>query len=290
MRIGAVVPQLEIGNDPAQITAYGQAAEALGYAHLIAYDHVLGAHPDRPGGWRGPYTHRHAFHEPFVLFGFLAGVTSRIEFAPGVIVLPQRQTALVAKQAAELDVLSRGRVRLGVGLGWNAVEYEALGEDFHNRGRRIEEQITVLRSLWTQELVDIRGQWHRIDRAGLNPMPVQRPIPIWMGGSAEAALRRIARVADGWMALIPPREDVRERVERFASYVAEAGREQGVVGLEFRVSASLGGPEVWKKAVDLFAAVGATHLGFNTMGAGFETVDAHIAALERFQHVVAVRR
>ncbi len=289
MRIGAVFPQLEIGNDPAQIKEYAQAAEAMGYAHLVAYDHVVGAHPERPGGWRGPYTHRDAFHEPFVLFGFLGAVTSRIEFVPGVIILPQRQTVLVAKQAAELDVLSGGRLRLGVGLGWNAVEYEALNENFRNRGRRIEEQIAVLRLLWTNEVVDYKGQWHRIDRAGLKPLPVQRPIPIWMGGFADPALRRIARLADGWIALVPPRERSREVIERFRTYVREAGREPASVGLETRISASIGTPDVWAQALAFFSAAGANYIEFNTMGAGYKTVDQHVQALRTFWDVATVR-
>ncbi len=289
MHIGAVFPQLEIGNDPAQIKAYAQAAEAMGYTHLVAYDHVVGAHPDRPGGWRGPYTYRDAFHEPFVLFGFLAAVTSRIEFVPGVIILPQRQTVLVAKQAAELDVLSRGRLRLGVGLGWNAVEYEALNEDFRNRGRRIEEQIALLRQLWTNDIADFKGQWHRIDRAGLNPLPVQRPIPIWMGGFADPALRRIARLADGWIALVPPREQSREVIERFRTYVREAGREPAAVGLETRISASIGTPDVWAQALTFFSEAGANYIEFNTMKAGYKTVDQHIEALRMFWEVATVK-
>ncbi|HEY9325316.1 MAG TPA: LLM class F420-dependent oxidoreductase, partial [Candidatus Limnocylindria bacterium] len=182
MRVGAVFPQLEIGTDPDAIAKYARTVEDLGYDHLVIFDHVLGADANRPGGWTGAYDHRSMFHEPFVLYGYLAAVTSRLRLATAVLVLGQRQTALVAKQAAEVDVLSRGRLTLGVGIGWNAVEYEALGESFTNRGRRIEEQIAVLRALWTQEVVDFKGRWHRIDRAGIDPLPVQRPIPIWMGG------------------------------------------------------------------------------------------------------------
>jgi probable F420-dependent oxidoreductase len=287
MRVGVVFPQLEIGNDPAQIKAYAQAAESLGYSTIVAFDHVLGAHPDRPGGWQGPYTHQSAFHEPLVLFAFLAAVTQRIQFAPGVIILPQRQTALVAKQAAELDVLSAGRFRLGVGLGWNRVEYEALNENFKNRARRIEEQIVVLRLLWTQEVVDYRGQWHRIDRAGLNPMPVQRPIPIWMGGNAEPAVRRIARLADGWMSHLhlSPEPDRRARIEAFRTWVREAGRDPAGVGIQARVQAAKGDPASWAKLAASLIAAGADHLEFNTMGAGYKTVDDHIAAIRRFREV-----
>src|SRR5712671_7790587 len=182
MHYGVVFPQIEFGNDPHAIKDYAQAAEGLGYDYLLVYDHVLSAHPDREPKLTGPYTHEDPFHEPMVFFGFLAGVTTRLELTTGILILPQRQTALVAKQAAEVDVLSRGRLRLGVGLGWNYVEYEALGMSFTDRGKRIEEQIAVLRALWTQEVVDFKGRWHRIDRAGINPPPVQRPIPLWMGG------------------------------------------------------------------------------------------------------------
>jgi probable F420-dependent oxidoreductase len=182
MKIGAVYPQTEYGNDPVAIRDYAQTAEGLGFSHVVAYDHILGANPNRPGGWQGPYTYQSAFQEPFVLFSFMAAATHTLEFTPGIIILPQRQTALVAKQAATLDVLSGGRLRLGVGLGWNEVEYISLGEDFHTRGQRIEEQLLLLRQLWTQPLVEFSGSWHTIPDAGINPLPVQRPIPIWFGG------------------------------------------------------------------------------------------------------------
>src|SRR6266852_9674563 len=190
MNVGVVLPQTEIGNDPAAIKAYAEAVENMGFTHILVFDHVLGANPERPGGWKGPYTYRHGFHEPFVLFGFLAAATHRIELVTGVVILPQRQTALVAKQAAAVDVLSGGRLRLGIGVGWNPVEFEALGENFKNRGKRVEEQLEVMRLLWTKELVTYEGQWHRVPDAGINPLPVQRPIPVWMGGESEAVLRR----------------------------------------------------------------------------------------------------
>src|SRR6266550_7850766 len=179
MQIGVTFPQTEIGADPIVIRDYAQTVEGLGYSHLVAFDHVLGADPTHRPGWQG-YTYRQMFHEPFVLFGYLAALT-HLELVPAVIILPQRQTALVAKQAAEIDILTGGRLRLGVGLGWNFVEFEALGEDFRNRGRRAEEQIEVLRRLWTEPVVDFDGRWHRIPAAGINPLPVQRPIPIWIG-------------------------------------------------------------------------------------------------------------
>src|SRR6185436_13789954 len=167
--------------------------------------------------------HEHPFHEPMVLFGFLAGVTAHLQLTTGILILPQRQTALVAKQAAEIDVLSNGRLRLGVGLGWNHVEYEALGMDFRTRGRRVEEQVEVLRKLWTEPLVTYRGTGHVIDNAGLNPMPVQRPIPIWFGGSAEPALKRAARLGDGWMpAGRQPDDAMKRMIEQLESYLEQA--------------------------------------------------------------------
>src|SRR5213593_1144737 len=225
MKYGVVFPQIEFGNDPQAIKDYGQAAEALGYDYLLVYDHVLGAHPNREPKLTGPYTHQDPFHEPMVLFGFLAAVTTRLQLTTGILILPQRQTVLVAKQAAEIDVLSSGRLRLGIGLGWNYVEYDALNETFENRGRRSAEQIEVLRALWTQQVVDFRGKFHRISHAGLNPMPIQRPIPIWFGvGSRdhavppEAALRRIARLADGWSPNLTPDAQGQAIVARVHGY------------------------------------------------------------------------
>src|SRR5215510_655919 len=181
MKFGVIFPQTEIGTDPAAIRDYAQAAEALDYDHIMAFDHVLGANTESRPGWNPPYAHRDSFYEPFVLFSYIAGFTIKIGLVPGVIILPQRQTALVAKQAAVVDVLSRGRLRLGIGIGWNFVEYDALGENFHTRGRRVEEQIEVLRKLWTQPLVTHKSVEHVIDNAGLNPLAVRRPIPIWFG-------------------------------------------------------------------------------------------------------------
>jgi probable F420-dependent oxidoreductase len=282
MKIGVVFPQTEFGNNPSAIKDYAQAVEQMGYTHIIAYDHVLGANPNRPGGWTGPYTHDSAFQEPFVLFAFMAAVTDRIEFCPGVIILPQRQTALVAKQTATLDVLCGGRLRLGVGLGWNAVEYQALNENFHNRGKRIEEQVAVLRELWTKPLVTFDGRWHHILDAGLNPMPVQRPIPLWFGGTAEPALRRIARLADGW--LINQRETAagRPAIEKMRGYLEEAGRSPADFGLEARIPYGNGNPAEWRQAADEWRVLGATHLSINTMGQGFATPQAHLNALAEF--------
>ncbi|HEV8655213.1 MAG TPA: LLM class F420-dependent oxidoreductase [Candidatus Limnocylindria bacterium] len=293
MQVGAVFPQLEIGTDPDAIAKFARTVEELGYDHIVIFDHVLGADSDRPGGWTGVYDHRSMFHEPFVLYGYLAAITSRLKLATAVIVLGQRQTALVAKQAAEVDVLSRGRLILGVGIGWNRVEYEALGMRFTDRGRRIEEQIAVLRALWTQEVADFTGRWHRIDRAGLSPLPVQRPIPLWMGGGwdrqkrtvIEPALRRIARIADGWFTHLPANEDGRAGMEAFRRFVEEAGRDPAKVPVEGRLPAR-GGPDEWKRGLAAFRQMGMTSVELNTMGAGFRSLDEHLDALRLFRGLV----
>ena len=294
MRVGAVFPQLEIGTDPDVIARYARTVEELGYDHLVIFDHVLGADANRPGGWTGAYDHRSMFHEPLVLFGYLAAITTRLGLATAVLVLPQRQTALVAKQAAEVDILSRGRLILGVGIGWNQVEYEALGMSFTNRGRRIEEQIALLRALWTQEVVEFEGRWHRIARAGINPVPVQRPIPIWMGGgwdrqkrtTVETALRRIARLADGWFTHLPPNEDGRTGMEDFRRLVREEGRDPAKVPVEGRLPAAGSGPDEWKRGIDAFRQMGMTSVELNTMGAGYRAVDEHLDALRRFRELI----
>jgi probable F420-dependent oxidoreductase len=287
MRIGVVFPQTEIGTDPAGIRDFAQAAEELGYRHILAYDHVIGANPASRPGWHPPYTYQEPFHEPFVLFGYLAGLTKKLELVTGVIILPQRQTVLVAKQAAALDVLSGGRLRLGIGIGWNPVEYEALGENFHNRGRRSEEQVEVMRMLWTQELVTFRGQWHKITDAGLNPLPLQRPIPIWFGGSDDRALRRLARLGDGWFPLLRPDDKCRAVIDRIHSYAREAGREPQSIGIEGRTSIAEGTAETWVKDIAAWRTLGATHMTVNTMKAGLKTPADHIAAIRSFKEATA---
>ncbi len=284
MKIGVVFPQVEIGTDPAAIRDYAQAVEGMGYGHILAFDHVLGANPDRPGGWMRPYTYRHAFHEPFVLFGFLAAVTRRVELVTGILILPQRQTALVAKQAAAVDVLSGGRLRLGVAVGWNPVEFEALGEEFGNRGRRIEEQIEVMRALWTRELVTLHGQWHRIPDAGINPLPVQRPIPVWMGGESEPVLRRAARLADGWLPHFRPGPQSQAIVDRLHGYIRDAGRSPQAFGIEGRLTVSQVPPPEWAKELTAWRAMhGVTHLCVHTVGLGLKTPDDHVEMLRRFK-------
>src|SRR5215217_3841598 len=234
MQLGVTFPQLEIGSDPGIIREYAQTAQDVGYDYLLAYDHVLGAETTNRPGWKG-YTSKDQFHEPFVLFGYLAGVAPKLAYVPGVIILPQRQTTLVAKQAAEVDVLTGGTFRLGIGVGWNPVEYEALGEDFTTRGRRVEEQMEVLRLLWTQPIVTFEGKYHRITEAGLNPMPVQRPIPIWIGGMAEVALERTARLADGWFPLGRLDEAMRQKIGFLRDQTEAAGRPRDAVGIDARI-------------------------------------------------------
>ncbi len=287
MNIGVVFPQVEIGPDPVAIREYAQAVEAMGYTHILAFDHVLGANPDRPGGWKGPYTYRHSFHEPFVLFGFLAAATRRVELVTGILILPQRQTALVAKQAAAVDVLSGGRLRLGVAVGWNPVEFEALGENFKNRGRRIEEQIEVMRALWTNELITFEGRWHRVPDAGINPLPIQRPIPIWMGGESEVVVRRAARLADGWLPHFRPGAEAQAIVDRLHGHIKEAGRDPGKFGIEGRMTLAQVPPEQRTKELAEWRAMrGITHLCIHTAGLGLNTPDEHVRTLERFKKEV----
>lgn len=278
MRVGAVFPQTEFGNDPGLIRDYAQTAEALGFKHVVAYDHVLGANADRDRpGWTGYYTHRHAFHEPFVLFGYMAAVTQTIEFATGILILPQRQTALVAKQAAALDVLSGGRLRLGVGLGWNSVEFEALNVEFRTRGPLIEEQAQILRRLWTEPLVEFRGRWHSLPDAGLNPLPVQRPIPLWFGGYAAAAVKRLARLADGWIMGYSTVDETRGWLAVLDGYLAQAGRSRADFGLEAVVSYP--GREACRQAALDWQTLGLTHLSFDPMGLGLSTAAEHLQVL-----------
>jgi probable F420-dependent oxidoreductase len=277
-RIGVVFPQTEIDAAVGAVRAYARRVEELGFSHVLAYDHVLGADPTVHQGWAGPYDVHTTFHEPFVLFGYLAGITS-LELVTGIIILPQRQTALVAKQAAEVDLLCEGRLRLGVGLGWNAVEYEALGKDFSDRGARSDEQVTLLRRLWTEQTVTHHGRHERVTGAGIAPLPLQRPIPIWFGAATPPAYRRAGRLGDGWFPLVPPGpklEEAKAIVERAA---IEAGRDPASLGMEGRANWGAGGVDQLIQHVERWRRAGATHLSINTMGAGFDSVDDHLEAL-----------
>lgn len=289
MQIGVVFPQIEFGNDPIAVREYAQTVEALGYTHVLAYDHVLGANPERPGGWNGPYTHLTPFHEPFLLFSYMAAVTTRLGFITGVIILPQRQTALVAKQAATLDLLSGGRFRLGVGIGWNAVEYEALGEEFRTRGRRSEAQIALLRQLWTAPLVTVHDEWHDISDAGLNPLPVQQPIPIWLGGHADALLARVARIGDGWLPNYRTAHEAQDALAALDGYLAQQGRTRRDIGIEPRLHYQDGPPERWRQTVAEWCDAGAGYFSLNTMGCGFSTPAQHLRALETFAQALKLK-
>ncbi len=284
MQIGVTYPQLELGADPAAIRDFAQAAEQAGFDYLLAYDHVLGADPSKHN-LSGPYTHESLFHEPFVLFGYLAAVTERIGLVTGIIILPQRQTALVAKQAAEVDILSGGRLTLGIGIGWNQVEYEGLGQDFRTRGRRSEEQVQLLRRLWEEPLVTFEGEFDTIRDAGIHPRPNRR-IPIWFGGGAESVLRRIGRYGDGWLTLggntAEQRADLVARFDRAREYAREAGRDGDAISLIGRAEAGLGPVEHQLGQAAAWQDSGATHVTLNTMNAGFTTPQQHIDAITAF--------
>lgn len=277
MQVGVVFPQVEIGSDPGAIRAYADAISALGYRHVLAYDHVVGADPTVHAGWKGPYDIHSTFHEPMVLFGYLAGI-SDLELVTGIVIAPQRQTVLLAKQAAEVDVLTEGRLRLGVGLGWNRLEYEALGKEFSDRSKRLVEQVTLLRRLWSEESVTFDGTYERVHGVGLAPMPVQRPIPIWFGGTAESALRRIGRLADGWFPQAPLGPNLDQAIAIVTKSSEEAGRPP--IPFEGRVTVTSDQGPV-EQQVSGWRDVGAQYLSLNTMGQGFDTVDKHIAALSR---------
>ena len=288
MQIGVVFPQTELGGSPTAVRTYAEGVEALGFSHLLAYDHVLGADPEAHHPWKGPYDVRTTFHEPFVMFGFLAGFT-QLELVTGIIILPQRQTALVAKQAAEVDLLTGGRFRLGVGAGWNPVEYEALGESFHTRGKRFDEQIPLLRRLWTEEVVTHDGGFDQVTGAGLAPMPVQRPIPIWVGGQSAPAYRRMGRLADGWFPQVRPGPPLEEALAIIGEAAEEAGRDPAAIGMEGRVSWTSDGVEKLVDHVGRWQAAGASHLTINTMGAGLANVDEHLEVLATTAEAVGVR-
>jgi len=277
MQIGVVFPQTEIGPDGGAVRSYGQRVEELGFRHVLAYDHVLGADRAVHRGWDRPYDSATTFHEPLVMFGFLAALTS-LELVTGIIILPQRQTALVAKQAAEVDLLSGGRLRLGVGLGWNYVEYEALGQDFATRGRRIEEQVALMRRLWTEPSLSHAGTFDRITGAGIAPLPVQRPIPVWFGAQSAPAYRRAGRLADGWFPQVQPGPELDQARAVVSQAATEAGRDPATLGMEGRITWRGDAGELAGQAAR-WQDAGASHVSINTMGAGLATLDDHLAAL-----------
>jgi probable F420-dependent oxidoreductase len=288
MQIGAIFPHIQMGSDPAVIRDYAQAAEALGYSHIQTYEHVLGADPERPGGWSGIFDLNSSFLEPMVLFTFMAAVTTRIGFLPAIIILPQRQTVLVAKQAATLDRLSGGRLRSGVGIGWNELEYEALDQNFKDRGRRVDEQVDVLRKLWTQRSLDYEGRWHRINRAGIWPLPVQQPIPVWVGGHSDYGLKRAARIGDGWVSsggTVPVLVDL---VERLRVHVKAAGRSVEDFGVELRIPYGDGNPDTWQEGVNTFRDLKIDYMCFDPAGGGqLKSPAEYIDGLRRFKESVS---
>lgn len=294
MRIGVTFPQTEFGNDPIAIRDYAQAVEGLGYTHLLAYDHVLSADWSKRPGESGTYGLDDPFHEVFVLLGYLAGLTERLELVTGVLILPQRQTALVAKQAAEVDLLSGGRLRLGVGVGWNTVEYQGLDKPFANRGARSEEQIALLRTLWSAPSITFEGRWERVIDAGINPLPrpsgpgTGRPIPIWIGGYVDATLRRVGELGDGWFPWREPNDTMRAAIDRIHEVALAAGRDPGQIGLEPQLSLADKEPAAWLPFVEGWRALGATHLCVNTMRRGYTTPAEHLAAITRVAEALGV--
>lgn len=285
MEFGTVLPQLEIGHDPQTLVDYAERVETAGYEHLLAYDHVLGVNPDREG-WDGPYDFEDSFHEPLTTYSYLAGQTDKLTFVTGILVLPQRQTALVAKQAAQLDRFTDGNFRMGVGVGWNEPEYVALGEEFSTRGRRIEEQVEVLRALWTDELVEFDGEFHEIPDAGIHPRPVQRPIPLWMGGMADPVKRRVARLADGWMPQFQPGDEAEDHLADLYDYAEEVGRQPDDIGLSGRMYAVPGEADEWVERAQAWQNLGADYLSLTTMYQGLEG-EEHTAHLEEVAEVLS---
>jgi probable F420-dependent oxidoreductase len=293
MKLGYTMPLVDTGGDPAVVRDVAQTAEGLGYHTLAAPDHVLGVNAaSRPGWTRN--TSKDFFHDPFVMFGFLAACTKTLEFSTQVMILAQRQTALVAKQAASLDVLSGGRFRFGIGIGWNEVEFVGLNESFKNRGRRSEEQVQVMQALWAEPHVTFKGQWHTIDDAGINPLPTRRRIPIWFGGHEDVTLRRIAKWGDGWIMLAHGQAEAKAEFEKLRRYTKEAGRDPTAIGLEVWVSTGEGGPDDWRREFSAWKALGVTHVTVNSTYArgphkriAGRTVAAHMEAMRQYRSAVA---
>lgn len=285
MQIGAVLPHNEIGTDPGAIKAYLQGLEALGVTHLLAYDHVLGVTRERPGGFEGPYDYQVAFHEPLTFFAFAAGVTSTLDLVSAVIILPQRQAVLVAKQAAEVAVLSGNRLRLGIGTGWNTAEYQALGVPFTGRGRLQAEQIDVMRRLWAEDIVNFAGEFHTIEWSGINPRPTA-PIPIWFGGGAPAMLRRCAEVGDGWMPLGGANDKAEAALALMQAHRAAIGRTTPF-GIQAQAQFAGGTPERWQSHAEKWRALGATHLAIATHNAGPTDADGHLDRVRQYLDAVS---
>jgi probable F420-dependent oxidoreductase len=285
VQIGAVLSQGEIGGDIGGLRAYAQAVQDLGYDFLVAADHVVGADPAEYPDLERVYPIDSLLHEPLTLFAFLAGVAPRLGFLSSVVILPQRQTFLVAKQATEIDLLTNGRFRLGVGIGWNPVEFEALGIRFQDRARRFEEQIALLRRLWTERVVTLEGRYHTVRASGINPRPIQQPIPIWIGASAEKAVKRATRIADGYLPLRPLEGGWEVTMDKVRGWLHEAGRNPASFGIEGRLNAGTGTPDDWRKTVEMWRGFGASHLSVGTGGAG--GLDAHVQRLREVRSLLS---
>ena len=294
MQLGSLIPQNDIGGTPAALKAFAQAAEGLGYHFLEAADHVLGVNVASRPDWGNRNTSADWFHDPFVMFGYLSGVTS-LAFSTGVLILAQRQAALVAKQVASLDVLCEGRFRLGVGVGWNPVEFTGLNEDFSNRGRRSVEQVQVMQALWAEPHVTFKGRWHTIDDAGINPLPVNRRVPVWFGGHHEQTLRRIAKYGDGWMMLaFPTGAEAVAEFDKLRRLAEAEGRDPASIGLEVWVSTAEGGPADWREEFLFWKRAGVTHVTVaSTHGRGIHkriagtTMADHLKAITDYRDAVA---
>lgn len=280
-----VFPQTSFFGGAEGLRTFATTIEQSGIRHILAYDHVLGASKATRPDWSGPYSNADPFQEPFVLFAYLAAIAPTLEFATGVIILPQRQTALVAKQAANVDLLSGGTFRLGVGVGWNAVEYEGLNEDFSSRGRRYNEQIDVIRELTSHEVVDFTGDWHRIDHAGIRPLGFQRPVPIWIGGSAEVAVRRAARIADGFMVNGTAIERCEASLAILRDELARQGRDEFTYGIETRISVTKDDPDAWKRDFAHWRESRVSHVSLVTLGADFAEFEQHTDRLSQAKRV-----
>jgi probable F420-dependent oxidoreductase len=285
-QIGAFFPTRDMPADHVAIRDWAQAAEAIGFDFIEVSDHVLGADRAALPDFTGPYDVDDSFHETFVTLSYIAAMTERVGLASGVLILPQRQTALVAKQAAQLDIVSGGRLRLGIGVGWNPVEYEALGQDWHVRGRRQAEQITLMQRLWTERTVVFEGAFDRVHHAGINPLPLQRPIPIWFGGGVDAVLRRAAKYGQGWIPLGLPDAQFEEQLARLHGYLRDQGRDPSAFGLEAWIRSGIGGPDKWREAAERWRTLGASHVTFYTSGQGIGGVEQQIEALKQFHQAV----
>lgn len=280
IEVGVVFPQTEIGTDPGVMREYARTAERAGFDHLLAYEHVLGVDPGANPEWEGSFDYRDPFHEPLTLFSHLAAPTDSIEFVTGVLVLPQRRTALVAKQAAQLDVLSEGRLRLGVANGWNEPEFVGMGADFDSRARRIEEQIDVVRRLWTEETVEFDGEYHTLPGVGINPRPVQPRLPVWLGGMAPPVIDRVARLAEGWIPELEPGDRAATYFDRLRSRARAHDRDPGEIGIQARLKLSPESPQQWAEGVEAWAELGAEYVAINPLYNGLEGPE-HVEFLER---------